>query len=124
MKITDIILEAAPAAPTQQPQKKEQVLPEDRDPCWANYKQVGMKTKNGKKVPNCVPKESVKEMDGDGAGRDGSNRKKHSTYGSRDRDTVSNGPDIHLGPKNMMKRKDVLKHAASVLNKSTKASRK
>jgi hypothetical protein len=30
---------------------------EDADPCWDNYKQVGMKTKNGKQVPNCVPKE-------------------------------------------------------------------
>jgi hypothetical protein len=28
------------------------------DPCWDNYKKVGMKTKNGKKVPNCVPKEN------------------------------------------------------------------
>ena len=26
------------------------------DPCWAGYEAVGMKTKNGKKVPNCVPK--------------------------------------------------------------------
>ena len=23
--------------------------------CWSGYKQVGMKDKNGKKVPNCVP---------------------------------------------------------------------
>jgi len=23
--------------------------------CWAGYKQVGMKNKGGKKVPNCVP---------------------------------------------------------------------
>jgi|TARA_R100001443_G_scaffold91442_1_gene98028 hypothetical protein len=23
--------------------------------CWEGYKQVGMKTKNGRKVPNCVP---------------------------------------------------------------------
>jgi hypothetical protein len=30
---------------------------EDSDPCWDNYKQIGMKNKNGKKVPNCVPKE-------------------------------------------------------------------
>ena len=28
---------------------------EDGDPCWDNYKQVGMKKKNGKDVPNCVP---------------------------------------------------------------------
>jgi hypothetical protein len=31
---------------------------EDSDPCWKNYKQVGMKNKGGKKVPNCVPKSS------------------------------------------------------------------
>ena len=23
--------------------------------CWSGYKQVGMKNKGGKKVPNCVP---------------------------------------------------------------------
>jgi hypothetical protein len=23
--------------------------------CWAGYEQVGMKDKNGKRVPNCVP---------------------------------------------------------------------
>lgn len=26
------------------------------DPCWDSHEMVGMKTKNGKKVPNCVPK--------------------------------------------------------------------
>lgn len=25
------------------------------DPCWSGYVQVGMKKKNGKRVPNCVP---------------------------------------------------------------------
>jgi hypothetical protein len=25
------------------------------DACWKGYKQVGMKDKNGKQVPNCVP---------------------------------------------------------------------
>ena len=29
----------------------------EEDPCWDGYKQVGMKMKNGKKVPNCVPEE-------------------------------------------------------------------
>jgi len=32
---------------------------EDTDPCWKGYKQIGMKTKGGRKVPNCVP---VKEQ--------------------------------------------------------------
>jgi hypothetical protein len=36
----------------------DQGVAEDSDPCWSDYKQVGMKKKNGKKVPNCVPKES------------------------------------------------------------------
>ncbi len=33
------------------------------DPCWKGYKQVGMKKKNGKEVPNCVPmsEEELKE---------------------------------------------------------------
>jgi hypothetical protein len=38
-------------------QRKEWNLPEAKGPCWKKYKQVGMKTKNGKQVPNCVPKE-------------------------------------------------------------------
>jgi|MesohylFT_1024984.scaffolds.fasta_scaffold100022_2 hypothetical protein len=27
-----------------------------KGPCWKKYKQLGMKEKNGKQVPNCVPK--------------------------------------------------------------------
>lgn len=27
-----------------------------KNPCWKGYEAIGMKTKNGKKVPNCVPK--------------------------------------------------------------------
>ena len=27
-----------------------------KGPCWSNYEMVGMKTKGGRKVPNCVPK--------------------------------------------------------------------
>ena len=29
----------------------------EEDPCWGSHKQVGMKKKNGKMVPNCVAKE-------------------------------------------------------------------
>lgn len=29
------------------------------DPCWKGYEMVGKKKKNGKEVPNCVPKEEV-----------------------------------------------------------------
>lgn len=31
------------------------------NPCWKGYKPVGTKKKNGKTVPNCVPKESIEE---------------------------------------------------------------
>lgn len=31
-------------------------------PCWAGYKQLGMKTKNGKKVPNCISEEIEEEF--------------------------------------------------------------
>ena len=27
-----------------------------KNPCWKGYEAIGMKTKGGKKVPNCVPK--------------------------------------------------------------------
>jgi hypothetical protein len=34
------------------------------DPCWDSHEMVGMKMKNGKKVPNCVPKnEEVENID-------------------------------------------------------------
>ena len=29
---------------------------EDDDPCWSGYEMIGMKTKGGRRVPNCVPK--------------------------------------------------------------------
>jgi hypothetical protein len=38
---------------------------EEENPCWKGYTQVGMKTKNGKEVPNCVPvKKGVKKAKG------------------------------------------------------------
>ncbi len=30
-----------------------------KDPCWKGYEQVGMKKKDGNKVPNCVPKKKT-----------------------------------------------------------------
>jgi hypothetical protein len=50
--------------------KKEEVeLDEEKkmkgeDPCWDSHEMVGMKMKDGKKVPNCVPKnEEVEQID-------------------------------------------------------------
>jgi hypothetical protein len=110
MRINEIVTEA----------KKRK----SKDPCWSGYEQIGMKDKNGKKVPNCVPKESVNEMDGDGAGRDGSNRRSHSTYGSRDKHESGKGPDVHLGPESILSRKKATKKMGDVLNKELVKSRK
>lgn len=33
----------------------------EQDPCWKGYQQIGMKKKNGKEVPNCVPEEIEEE---------------------------------------------------------------
>lgn len=33
----------------------------DNDPCWKGYEQIGMKEKDGKEVPNCVPKKKSKK---------------------------------------------------------------
>jgi len=34
---------------------------DDTNPCWDGYKQIGMKTKGGKKVPNCVAAKDVQK---------------------------------------------------------------
>ena len=36
----------------------------NKNPCWEGYEQVGMKMKNGRKVPNCVPIKGVKKSCG------------------------------------------------------------
>ena len=38
--------------------KQDDDLKEADGPCWDGYKQVGMKKKKGKDVPNCVPEET------------------------------------------------------------------
>lgn len=38
-----------------------QQVQEDNDPCWKGYRQLGMKKKGGKEVPNCIP-EDVTEI--------------------------------------------------------------
>ena len=42
----------------------EEGLRDPKDnPCWKGYKPVGTKKKNGRTVPNCVPKESIEEAE-------------------------------------------------------------
>jgi hypothetical protein len=43
--------------------QNEARIAEDKGPCWKGYQQIGMKEKNGKQVPNCVPNESVIKED-------------------------------------------------------------
>ena len=35
-----------------------------KDPCWEGYEKIGMKMKNGRLVPNCVPKKQTKTKAG------------------------------------------------------------
>ena len=37
--------------------ENESKVVKENAPCWKGYKQVGMKDKSGKQVPNCVPEE-------------------------------------------------------------------
>lgn len=37
------------------------IIKTEDSPCWDSHKQVGMKKKGNKMVPNCVPKEEVQE---------------------------------------------------------------
>ena len=51
--------EKAKTKPSKHTQKYKKMFGEFKkdlqDACWTGYKQVGMKMKNGKRVPNCVP---------------------------------------------------------------------
>lgn len=59
---------------------REKLKKDKDDPCWKGYVQVGMKKKNGKEVPNCVPKESVEEEKDTHKTKDGRIAKKGLWY--------------------------------------------
>lgn len=61
-------------------------------------------------------KQGLDEMDSQGytGSRD---HKSKSTYGRRDRDEDSNGPDVHLGPDHIVKPGKMARQALDVLNK-------
>lgn len=40
-------------------------MTEEENPCWDGYEMVGMKMKDGKEVPNCVPKQNENEETGE-----------------------------------------------------------
>lgn len=78
-----------------------------KDPCWTGYRQLGMKKKNGKEVPNCVPvKEATyqgkkvplnKPMAGD--------VKKSKVYVDPDGD--GKAQKVNFGDKNMTIKKNI-----------------
>ncbi len=35
-------------------------MKKSKGPCWSGYQMVGMKSKGGRKVPNCVPVKKAK----------------------------------------------------------------
>lgn len=45
--------------PHKDPHLAHEALNEKEGPCWKGYQQIGMKMKNGKEVPNCVPIDEV-----------------------------------------------------------------
>ena len=47
------------------------------DPCWVGYKQVGMKMKGGKQVPNCVPANEAAQYDEMYKGKHGQSEKEY-----------------------------------------------
>lgn len=56
----------------------------DKDPCWKGYQMVGMKKKNGKEVPNCVPaNEEVELEEGYFSGQDIEDKENAANPGMR-----------------------------------------
>jgi len=39
-------------------------MAKSKGPCWDGYEMIGMKSKGGRKVPNCVPKKIKRRRDG------------------------------------------------------------
>ena len=58
----------------------EKLKKDKDDPCWKGYVQVGTKNKDGKEVPNCVPKEGVDEKKDTHKTKDGRTAKKGLWY--------------------------------------------
>ena len=88
--------------PSKHTKKFKQMFGED-DPCWDTHKQVGTKMKNGKRVPNCVPKEERDYKDEYKKFQSSPERIKYRSelvkY-NRDKGTYGNGDDKDASHKN------------------------
>lgn len=98
------------------------------NPCWKGYKPVGTKKKNGKTVPNCVPKESVEEekqkgVDGkacwDGYKRMGTKKK-----GGRTVDNCVKVGEDSVDESGLQYYTGVKKHGKEYMVKAAQAARK
>jgi hypothetical protein len=61
-------------------------------PCWEGYEQVGFKTQNGKKVPNCVKTNSNKSVDNEDQSGEGHDKKKKKKLVKSDYTIVDSHP--------------------------------
>lgn len=48
----------------EEPVEEKKIMSKKDDPCWTGYRMYGKKMKGGKEVPNCVPEETVSEVNG------------------------------------------------------------
>ena len=64
-----------------------------KDACWKGYEAIGMKNKNGKQVPNCVPKESVDIPSGTDL-NEASGYKQHSGTAAMHSQAAKDNPSI------------------------------
>jgi hypothetical protein len=55
----------------------------EKDPCWKGYKQLGMKKKGNKEVPNCIP-EAAADNKGHQSTTGGLTQKGRDFYNNRD----------------------------------------
>ena len=92
----------ATTKPSKHTKKFKDMFGED-DPCWDTHKQVGTKMKNGKRVPNCVPKEERDYKDEYKKFQSSPERIKYRSelvkY-NRDKGTYGNGDDKDASHKN------------------------
>lgn len=87
------------------------LLEKKYDPCWHGYSQLGMKKKDGKEVPNCIPEEELEEAEYQGKKvtlnkpfRTPSGPKKFSVYVKNDKGNIIK---VNFGdPKMEIKRDD------------------
>ena len=92
----------------------------EASPCWKGYKQLGMKDKGGKQVPNCVPNESIV--------KEGRSVKKIQTDYAKTIDAIQNElslykkhkdtPDAKKHVENLKKLNDVKKKLEAELDNS------